>query len=136
MTYVPCDLFCAGDRVRSHGGTVEGVIADFDYDTANVRTADGTIIPVDTADLDAWQDSPVNATRSWNLAIVTLGVCLAAFLASVIATTTGWHSVATGRAAASSALAMVGCGVWLHLAAARLGPLEPEPGDDEEAGTP
>lgn len=78
----------------------------------------------------------VTATRSWNAAIVTLGLCLAAFLASVIATTAGWHSVATGRAAAVSALAVVACGVWLRLAGGRFGPLEAEPGEDEPDGGP
>jgi hypothetical protein len=78
----------------------------------------------------------MNATRSWNLAIVTLGACLAVFLAAVIAGASGWHAVATGRAAAVSFLAMVGCGVWLHLAAARFGPLEPEPDEDEPDGCP
>jgi hypothetical protein len=78
----------------------------------------------------------VNATRSWNLAIVTLALSLAAFLASVIATTSGWHTVATGRAAGISGLACLACGVWLHLSAARLGPLEPEPDEDERPGCP
>lgn len=70
------------------------------------------------------------ADRSWNAAIVASGLCFAAFLASVIATTSGWHSVTTGRTAAASAVAMVACGVWLRLSAARFGPLEPEPGED------
>ena len=59
MTYVPCDLFIVGDRVRSTDGLTEGVIESFTYDvpgdTANVRTADGAVVPVPTVRLDGWE---------------------------------------------------------------------------------
>lgn len=78
----------------------------------------------------------MNANRSWNLACVASGICLAAFIAFVTASACGWHPAATARAAVASALAVVACVVWLQLSAVRFGPLEPEPDDDEEAGTP
>lgn len=70
----------------------------------------------------------MNATRSWNLAIVATSLILGAFLFSAIAYTTGWHTGATGRVTGISALALIACGVWLHLSAVRFGPLEPESG--------
>ena len=70
----------------------------------------------------------MNPVRSWNLAIVTLGLCLAAFLASVIASAYGWHPGTTVRTAGASGLAMIGCGLWLNRAAGKSGPLDPEPG--------
>jgi hypothetical protein len=76
----------------------------------------------------------VNATRSWNLAVVTLGISLAVFLASVAATAYGWHAVATVRAGGVSALAMAACGFWLHRAAGRFWSHVGQRGEDEDEG--
>ena len=70
------------------------------------------------------------ANRSWNAAFAAIVVCAAAFVASVIASAYGWHPAFTGPAAGACALALVASGVWLHLAAARLEPLDPD--DNEE----
>jgi len=73
-----------------------------------------------------------SANRSWNAALAAIAICAAVFFASAIASATGWHPAFTGPATGACALAMVASGVWLHMAAARLEPLEPD--EDEEAG--
>ena len=149
MNYVPCAIFFPGDRVRSADGT-EGVITEITGGappgciggddpalldgTAQVRTAAGEIIPVPLAGLMAWadDDGPAAsraATRSRNAAIVTLGFCLAAFLACALGFIAGWHPAFTGRAAGPLGAAAAGCGFWLHWAASRAA-LEPDDGDD------
>lgn len=135
MTYVPCSVFFPGDRVRAANGT-EGVITDLipplAEGEAEIRKDDGGFTFVPLAGLMAWEEGGGDraATRSWNAAIVTTSLTLGAFLFSAIAYTTGWHTGATGRVTGISALALIGCGAWLHLSAARFGPLDPEPEDE------